>query len=68
MRKDLVKELGRVIKLLFILIILAFISFVFIENPISWNGKGAFDLESSILISAGFAGSFRAMLCCRKKV
>ena len=66
--RDIVKKIGKTTKLLFISVVLIYIFLLLLGNPISNVRNSGFDLKSALLISAGFAGSFRAMMCCRKKV
>lgn len=64
----LVGKIGRGIKLLFISSVLMLILLLLYKNPASETVDSCFDLNCALLISLGFAISFRMMLCCRKKV
>ena len=59
---------GKGIKLLFTCSVLLYILLLLYENPASDTGGSCFNLPCALFISAGFAISFRMMLCCRKKV
>ncbi|MDF2484315.1 MAG: hypothetical protein K0R46_483 [Herbinix sp.] len=68
MREDIIQELGKAFRFILIIIVLSFVSISVLKNPVLWTQNQGYDLKSAIIISVGFAGSFRAMLCCRKKV
>ncbi len=68
MNRYLLHKVGKVLKSLFIVSVLLYIAMFLFINPIPTGKNQYFDIRTAILISLGFAGSFRAMLCCRKKV
>ncbi len=68
MFRRLVGKITRGIKLLFISSVLIFIILLSSKNLISEASGSNFDLNCALIISLGFAISFRVMLCCRKKV
>ncbi len=68
MKRQLFQQTGKIIKLVFIGSVLLFIALFLMKTPLSDTKNQYFDLRSAVLISIGFAASFRTMLCCRKKV
>lgn len=68
MKKYLLLKAGKVLKLVFICSVLFYIALFLFKNPLPDTKNQYYDIRTAILISVGFAGSFRAMLCCRKKV
>ncbi len=68
MRRNLLHKTGKVLKLVFICTGLLCIAIFLIKTPLTDTKNQCFDIRTAILISFGFAASFRTMLCCRKKV
>jgi hypothetical protein len=68
MRRNLLHRIGKVLKLVFICSVLLFITIFLAKNPLPDTKNQYYDIRTAILISVGFAASFRTMLCCRKKV
>jgi hypothetical protein len=68
MRRKQFLRTCELLRLASILSMLLFIVLLLIKYPPSGAKLGYFDIRSAILISLGFAGGFRAMLWCRKKV
>jgi uncharacterized membrane protein len=66
--RDLLHKTGRVLKFVFICTVVLFIALFLVKNPIAYTKNQYYDIRSAVLISLGFAASFRTMLCCRKKV
>ena len=59
---------GKALKLLLVCSVLLYMLIMLTITPFSDMKSQSYDLPSAMLISVGFAASFRAMLCCRKKV
>lgn len=68
MRRNLLPRIGKVVKLVFICSVLLFIAIFLVKSPLPDTKNQYYDIRTAILISVGFAASFRTMLCCRKKV
>ena len=68
MKRYLLYKTGKVLKLVFICVVLLLIVLILIKNPLTETKNQCLDIRTAILISIGFAASFRTMLCCRKKV
>jgi hypothetical protein len=68
MKSHVLRSTGKVLKLVFVCSVLLYIAVFHVNNQLAVSENQYFDLRSAALISIGFAVSFRAMLCCRKKV
>jgi uncharacterized membrane protein len=68
MKRHLLHKTGRVLKFMFICTVVLFIALFLVKTPLAYTKNQYYDIRSAVLISIGFATSFRAMLCCRKKV
>lgn len=68
MTRYLLHKAGKVLKITFICTVSLFIALFLVKNPPTDTNNQYFDIRTAILISIGFAASFRTMLCCRKKV
>ncbi|MDF2908261.1 MAG: hypothetical protein K0R34_3582 [Herbinix sp.] len=68
MNRHVLNQTGRALKIVFICSVLLYIALFLMKNPLSDTIGQGYELRSAVLISIGFAVSFRAMLCCRKKV
>jgi Kef-type K+ transport system membrane component KefB len=68
MKRHLLHKLWRVLKLVFICTVVLFIALFLVKSPLAYTKNQDYDIRTAILISIGFATSFRTMLCCRKKV
>ena len=58
----------RILKQVIVCSVIFYIVAVLIQDPQNMGQQQYFDLRSSVIISLGFATSFRAMMWCRKKV
>ena len=58
----------RLLKQIFVGSVIAYIVAALIQSPQNMDHQQYFDLRSAVIISLGFATSFRAMMWCRKKV
>ncbi len=67
MKRYLLYKTGKILKLIIICSVILYITLFLIKTPLT-AARNQYDIRAAILISVGFAASFRAMLCCRKKV
>ena len=68
MKRSQLLQGWKLIKLAIICSVSLYIAVFLVENPISDTVNQPYDIYSAILISLGFAASFRTLLYCRKKV
>ncbi len=68
MRSYFLYKTGKILKSVFIYGVLLLMVIFLIKNPLTETKNQCLDIRTAILISIGFAASFRTMLCCRKKV
>ena len=67
MKKHKLYPAIQLLKQIFVVSVIIYILGALIQSPQSMDHQ-YFDLRSAVIISLGFATSFRAMLWCRKKV